>query len=156
MLFRSKDRAYYLKWNADEAYAITLGHEAQLFFTARIDGCGILVFSTPHSLIIIHHNVRVAAVGPLFLPSVVESQQDYNLRNRENRFDVRAQALQALSQHIVSTNPGIRGGTALDARRYMAAGHAASVFGVKRGGQWRIYVNSKTGVNYRTDLLYSQ
>jgi len=29
------------------------GHEAQLFFTAQVDGCGILVFETPQNLIII-------------------------------------------------------------------------------------------------------
>ena len=150
------DRAYYLQWNADEAYAITLGFEAQLFFTAQVTGCGILVFETPQTLTIVHHNVQVAAVGQSFLQSIFESQQNYLARDIENRFDVRAQALQALAQHIIAANPAIRRGIALDSRQYMAAGNAASVFGVKRGGQWRIYVNSKTGVNYHTDMLYGQ
>jgi hypothetical protein len=148
------DRAYYLQWNVDQAYAITLGHEAQLFFTAQVDGCGILVFETPQNLIIVHHNVQVAAVGESFLQSIFESRQNYNARDLANRFDVRAQTLQALVQHIVAHNPSIVRGTALDARQYMATGNPASVFGVKRGGRWRIYVNSMTGANYHTDLLY--
>lgn len=148
------DRAYYLQWSADQAYAIELGYEAQLFFTAQVDGCGILVFETPQKLIIVHHNVQVAAVGQTFLQSIFESQQNYTNRDRENRFDQRAQTLQALSEHIVANNPNIIGGTALDARQYLSAGNAASVFGVKRGGRWRIYVNSKLGANYQTKLLY--
>lgn len=149
------DRAYYLQWSADQAYAITLGYEAQLFFTAQLDGCGILVFETPRNLIIIHHNVQVAAVGQSFLQSIFESQRSHTVRDTANRFDVRAQALQDLSAQIIALNPSIVRGTALDARQYMATGHAASVFGVKRGGQWRIYVNSKTGADYHTDLLFS-
>jgi hypothetical protein len=111
-------------------------------------------FETPQNLIIIHHNVQVAAVGQSFIQSILESQHNYNARDRDNRFDVRAQTLQALSEHIVAHNPSIVGGTALDARQYMATGNAASVFGIKRGGRWRIYVNSRTGADYHTDLLY--
>ena len=148
------DRAYYLQWSADQAYAIELKHEAQLFFTAQVDGCGILVFETPQKLIIVHHNIQVAAAGQSFLQSVFESQGNYRARDRNNRFDARARALQDLSAHIIANNPGITGGTSLDARQYMATGHAASVFGIKRGGRWRIYVNSKTGANYRTKLMY--
>jgi hypothetical protein len=150
------DRAYYLQWNADQAYAITLGHEAQLFLTAQVDGCGILLLEGPQGLTVIHHNVQVAAVGQSFMQQVFESQANYNNRDRENRFDVRAQTLQALAQHIVAANPGITRGTALDARQYMGTGHVASVFGVKRGGRWRVYVNRRIGADYQTDLLYGQ
>ena len=148
------DRAYYLQWNVDQAYAITLGHEAQLFFTAGLSGCGIIVFETPQNLIVIHHNVQVAAVGQSLMQYFVESRHSYDTRDRENFFDVQARALKALSGHIVSHNPSIVRGTALDAGQYMATGNAASVFGVKRNERWRIYVNSKTGANYHTDLLY--
>ena len=148
------DRAYYLQWNADQAYAITLGYEAQLFFTAQVDGCGILIFQTPRNLIVVHHNVQVAAVGQSWVQRVLESQQNYNNRDRENRFDVRAQTLQQLAEHIVANNPNIIRGVALDSRQYMSTGNAASVFGVKRGGSWRIFVNSKTGADYHTDLLF--
>jgi hypothetical protein len=67
---------------------------------------------------------------------------------------VRAQTLQALSEHVMARNPSITGGTALGARQYMGGGNAATVFGVKRDGRWRIYVNSKNGADYHTDLLY--
>lgn len=151
------DRAYYLQWKTDQAYAITLGYEAQLFFTAQLDGCGILVFETPKALTVIHHNVyEIAAVGQSFLQSIFESQHNYDARDAENRFNVRAQALQALSQHILEANPSIRRGTALDARQYMTAGNAASVFGVKRGERWRIFVNHNSTGSYQTDLLYGQ
>ncbi len=148
------DRAYYLQWSVDRAYAIELGSEAQLFVTARIDGCGILVFETPKKLIVVHHNVQVAAASKSRFQKMFESQEKYNIRNNNYRFDVRAQALQALSEQIIADNPDIIGGTSLDARQYMATGQAASVFGVKRDGRWRIFLNSKTGLDYRTSLMY--
>lgn len=148
------DRAYWLQWNADEAYAISLGHEAQLFVTATLTGCGILVFETPQNLIVIHHNIQVAAVGQNFIQSLIESQQQYLRRDQENRFDARAQALQQLAHHVVAENPSIIRGTSLDSRQYFTSDQPASVFGVKRGGSWRIFVNYRTGADYRTDLLY--
>ncbi len=148
------DRAYWLQWRADEAYAISLGHEAQLFFTATLTGCGILVFETPQNLIVIHHNIQVAAVGQSFIQSLFESQQNYLARDQTHRFDARAEALQQLAQHVVADNPDIVRGTALDSRQYFSSDQPASVFGVKRGGSWRIYVNFKTGADYRTELLY--
>jgi hypothetical protein len=148
------DRAYYLQWSADEAYAMTLGTEAQIFLTAQVDGCGILVFETPSNLIVVHHNIQVAEVGRSFFQRIFESRQAYGNRDQENRFDVRAQALQALSGDIIANHPNIIRGTALDVRQYMATGNAASVFGVKRE-RWKIFVNSKTGMNYHTDMLFA-
>jgi hypothetical protein len=150
------DRAYYLKWSVDEAYALELGHTAQIFLTAQVDGCGILVFQTPLNLIVVHHNIQVAAVGKSFFQRIFESRQAYGNRDQENRFDVRAQALQALSGHIMAKYPNITRGAALDVSHYMATGNAASVFGVTRGrvGPWRIFVNSKIGTDYHTDMLF--
>ena len=54
----------------------------------------------------------------------------------------------------MARNPSITRAAALDARQYMGAGNAATVFGVKRNGRWRIYINSKNGADYHTDLLY--
>jgi hypothetical protein len=150
------DSAYYLKWSVDEAYALELGHQAQIFLTAQVDGCGILVFETPSNLIVVHHNIQVAAVGQSCFQRIFESRQAYGNRDQENRFDVRAQALQALSGHIMAKYPNITRGAALDVSHYMATGNAASVFGVARGrlGPWRIFVNSKTGTDYHTDMLF--
>jgi hypothetical protein len=147
------DRAYWLKWNADKAYAIALGHEAQLFFTATLTGCGILVFETPQKLIVIHHNVQVPTIGQGFVQRLLESRRAHQERDQNNRFDVQAQALEALAQHIISENPSIRG-VALNSPQYYSSGQPASVFGIKRGGRWRIYANTKTGADYRTDVLY--
>ena len=96
---------------ADQAYAIELKHEAQLLFTAQVDGRGILVCETPQKLIIVHHNIQVAAAGQNILQSEFESQRNYRTSDREHRFDARARALQELSAHIIANNSGITGGT---------------------------------------------
>jgi hypothetical protein len=150
------DRAYYLQWEVDKAYAITLGYAAQLFFTAQLTGCGILVFQSPQALTVIHHNMQVAAEGQSFLQRIFESQRDRSIRQEEYKFDVRAQALQGLATHIVSADPDVIRGTALDSRQYLSSGNPASVFGVKRNERWRIFVNHNTSGVYQTELLYSQ
>lgn len=153
-----QDRAYWLKWNADESYAITLGYEAQLFFTATLTGCGILVLNSPKGLTIIHHNIQVPDIEQDFFQKVFESQNDYNKRNKENRFSARAAALGELARSIVADDNSITGGTTLDVNKYYNTERkSASVFGVKHEDTWRIYVNSdNTGAGYQTELLYSQ
>lgn len=152
----TRDRAYYLHWEVDYAYAITLGYAAQLFFTAQLTGCGILVFETPQALTVVHHNVQVAAVDQSFLQRILESQRDRSIREAEYKFDVRAQALQGLAMHIISADPDVIRGTALDSRQYLSSGNPASIFGVKRNERWRIFVNHNTSGVYQTELLYSQ
>jgi hypothetical protein len=152
----TSDRAYYLQWGDNQAYAITLGYEAQLFFTAQLTGCGILVFQTPQALTVVHHNVQVAAVDQSFVQKIFESQRDQRIREQEYSFDVRAQALQALAKHIISADPNVTRGIALDSRHYLASANPASVFGVKRNQRWRIFVNHNTSGIYQTDLLFEQ
>jgi hypothetical protein len=148
------DSAYYLQWSVDEAYAMTLGTGARIFLTAQVDGCGILVYETPSDLIVVHHNIQVPEVGQSFFQRIFESRQAYGSRDQENRIGVRAQALHALAQHIIADHPNRIRGAALDVSHYMATGNAASVFGVRRGGRWQIFVNSKTGTDYHTDMLF--
>jgi len=62
-----RDRAYYLQWGADQAYAIELVSDAQLFFTAELTGCGILIFTAPKRTIVVHHNIQVTPVPPDFV-----------------------------------------------------------------------------------------
>lgn len=147
-----RDRAYYLQWAADHAYAIELAFDAQLFFTAELTGCGILIFSAPNKLIVVHHNVQVPALPQNWFQHLFESAAAHNQRNAAHSADVRAQTLHNLAQDILTTSPGITGGTLMGVQQY---GHKARIFGVKRGGQWRIFVNRPIGPNnYRTELLY--
>jgi len=146
-----RDRAYYLQWGVDQAYAIELGADAQLFFTAELTGCGILVFSAPQKLIVVHHNVQVPNVPQTFFQRLFESNQAHAQRSAANAVDVRAQTLYNLAQDIVATTPGITRGTLMSVAQYA---NPSRVFGIKRGGQWRLFVNRPVGGNYQTELLY--
>jgi hypothetical protein len=59
--------------------------------------------------------------------------------------------LHSLAQNIVTATLDITGGTQLSVQHY---GVTARVFGIKRGGRWRLYVNHPVGGGYETELLY--
>jgi hypothetical protein len=150
-VLHQRDRAYYLQWAADSAYAIDLGYDAQLFFTAELTGCGIMVFKARDRTIVVHHNVQVSPSSPTFMQRLFEGEAARERRETAHIDDVRTQALLDLAQDILASHPGITGGTLLSAQQY---GDQARVFGIQRGGQWRLYVNYLAGGRYRTDLLY--
>ncbi|MGN0920955.1 MAG: hypothetical protein ACI4NJ_04410 [Cellvibrio sp.] len=148
-----KDRAYYLEWGVDQAYAIELGCDAQLFITAELTGCGIIVFSTPSKLIVVHHNIQVIPLPQTWLQWIIESQRAKQKREAEFVANSREQALVNLVQDIVATTPGITRGVSLSVNQY---GSRARVFGVKRNNQWRLFINRPNGgIHYQTDLLYT-
>lgn len=148
-----KDRAYYLEWGVDQAYAIELGSDAQLFVTAELTGCGIIVFSTPSKLVVVHHNIQVSSLPQTWLQWIIESRTAKQQREAAFVANSREQALVNLVQDIVATTPGITRGISLSVNQY---GSKARVFGVRRHGLWRLFVNRPNGaINYQTDLLYT-
>lgn len=146
-----RDRAYYLHWNVNQAYAIELGSDAQLFFTAELTGCGILIFTAPSRTIVVHHNLQVPVVPPTFFQQLFESNDARDQRYDAHKANVQMGALQNLAQDIVAANLDITGGTLLSVGQY---GGISRVFGIKRGGRWRLFVNRPVGGNYQTELLY--
>jgi hypothetical protein len=146
-----RDRAYYLQWGADQAYAIELGYDAQLFFTAQLTGCGILIFTAPHRTIVVHHNVQVPPVPPTIFQRLFENAANRALREADHAGNVRAGTLYDLAHDIVAATPDITGGTQLSIQQYNPP---TRLFGVKRGGQWRFFVNSTVGGGFQTQLLY--
>ena len=151
-----RDRAYYLEWGVDQAYAIEVGFDAQLFFTAELTGCGILVFSAPNKLIVVHHNIQVVPIPQtLFQRLFGLFESGASQRQREDAYvaNVRDQSLYDLAQDIVASSHSITGGAQLSVQQY---GNKARVFGVKPGGRWRLFVNRSIGDNYQTELFYTQ
>jgi hypothetical protein len=146
-----KTHAYYLQWGVDQAYAIELGADAPLFFTAELTGCGILVFSAPNKLIVVHHNIQVPNIAQTFFERLFESPQAHADRSAANAADVRTQKLFELAEDIISTTPGITRGKLLGEAHYPTK---SCVFGIKRSGRWRLFINRPVGAIYQTDLLY--
>lgn len=146
-----RDRAYYLQWAANQAYAIELGFDAQLFFTAELTGCGILIFTAPNRTIVVHHNVQVPPVPQTFFQQLFENAAAHQRRSAIHSSDVRTQTLRNLAQDIIAMTPDINAGTQLSVQQY---GASARVFGIKRSGRWRLFVNRPVGGLYQTELLY--
>jgi hypothetical protein len=140
-----------LQWAAGQAYAIELGADAQLFFTAELTGCGILIFTAPGRTLVVHHNIQVAPVAPTWFQRLFESAAARVQRDAAHAAEARTDALYDLAQDIVAATPDITGGTHLSVRQY---GATARVFGIRRGGQWRLFVNRPVGGSYRTELLH--
>jgi hypothetical protein len=117
-----KDQAYYLQWGPDKGYVITLRDRAKLFFTDQLSGCGILIFETAHTLILVHHNRR--------------SVDDPQL----TRFEITE-----IARKIKKNNPNIIGYTYRDFLDYFpqrsGEDDVAGVFGVNSNGRWNIYFN---------------
>lgn len=145
-----KDRCYYLQWGSDNAYAIELGTDAQLFITAELTGCGILIFSAPNKVIVVHHNIQVAPVQQNKLQKIFESNTAFNRRDTANREKERDCALHNLAYHIIDSTPEITGGNQISVKDY---GDKARVFGVRRGG-WRIYLNRQGTNDYVTEKVF--
>jgi len=51
-------QTYYLNWASDSAYWMQLGGAANLFVTARLNGCGVLIYGTPSSPTVVHANIK--------------------------------------------------------------------------------------------------
>jgi len=101
---------------------ITLRDRARLFLTDQLSGCGILIFETPHTLIIVHHNRR--------------SVEDPQL----TRFEIID-----IARRIKKNNPNIIGYTYRDFLDYYpqrsASEDVAGVFGIRSNGRWSIFFN---------------
>ena len=69
----------------------------------------------------------------------------------ESAAALRMGTLHSLAQDIGTATPDITGGTQLSVQQY---GATARIFGIKRRGRWRLYVNRPVGGGYQTELLY--
>ncbi|TDO96722.1 hypothetical protein [Marinomonas balearica] len=149
-----KDRAYYLEWGSNNAYAIELGAEAQLFFTAELTGCGILIFSAGEKLIVVHQNIQVDPIPQNAFQKIFESDSAKQQRNRDHSNLVRVQTLHKVALDIVDQMPSITRGAQISVKDY---GDKARIFGIKRHGAWRLYINKPNGNRgYQTELIYEQ
>lgn len=146
------DNAYYLNWGPDSAYAIELGLEAQLFFTAELTGCGIIVLTGGGKTIVVHHNIQVAAPDPTLFQKVFESAAKKQARETAFVGLQRTDSLFVLLDHIVKENPNLTAGQLLSVQHY---GGNSQFFGIKRGGRWRFYVNRPVGEAYQTHEIRS-
>lgn len=147
-----KDRAYYLNWDADTAYAVELGFEAQLFFTAELTGCGIIVLTGGGKTVLVHHNIQVTAPDPTFFQNLFESQAKRQARETAFVGRKRTDSLYLLLQNIVKQNPTLTSGKMLGVQQY---GGASRFFGMKRNGLWRFYINRPVGNVYKTHELFA-
>jgi hypothetical protein len=111
-----KENAYYLQWGPDRCYIITLRDQADLFFTDQLSGCGILVFETPHELIVMHHNRK--------------SWQDLKSSNEE--------VAKIADSYLAKKN--IIKYSFINSSHYNPD-ECAGVFGIRSNGRWKIYFN---------------
>lgn len=146
-----KDRAYYLQWGPDSAYAVELGFEAQLFFTAELTGCGIIVLSGAGKTVLVHHNIQVTPPGPTFFQNLFESNAKKMVREAAAVGRARTDSLYLMLQNIVASTPGLTSGKMLGVQQY---GGTARFFGMKRGGSWRFYVNRPGSDGYTTQEIF--
>lgn len=147
-----KDRAYYLNWDKNTAYAVELGFEAQLFFTAELTGCGIIVLSGGGKTVLVHHNIQVTAPGPTYLQGLFESKAKRQAREAAFVGRQRTDSLYLLLQNIVEQNPTLTSGRMLGVQQYIGA---SRFFGMKRNGLWRFYINRPVGKVYKTHELFA-
>jgi hypothetical protein len=78
-------RAYYLKWSANASYVMTLGNDADSFFTAPMNGCAVFVAGNANTPTVCHANFSL----------------DEDVRNR---YALRDRLYDALRPHAVGTN----------------------------------------------------
>jgi hypothetical protein len=153
-------KAYYLPWGSDKAYSIKLGQEADLFITAQLNGCGIGVCETPDGVTVVHQNLTENAKDANKWFSeyfTAKGEEQYLQRNQEYLSQQREESLNALMRDIEDAGGQVIGSATLSEKDYDTAAKA-SVFGVRRDGQWHIYVNCKdkeSGI-FKTTVLYSQ
>ncbi len=147
-----KDRAYYLQWGPDSAYAVELGFEAQLFFTAELTGCGIIVLSGAGKTVLVHHNIQVTPPGPTFFQKLFETTPKKMAREAAAIGRARTDSLYLMLQDIVASTPGLTSGKMLGVQQY---GATARFFGMKRSGRWRFYVNRPSDGTYKTQEIFA-
>lgn len=146
-----QDHAYYLNWGENTAYAVELGSEAKLFFTAELTGCGIIVLSGTGKTVLVHHNIQVTPPGPTYFQKLFESTPKKMAREAAAVAQSRTDSLYLMLQDIVASTPGLTSGKMLGVHQY---GAKASFFGINNGGRWRFYLNMPGGQHYMTKEVF--
>ena len=138
--------AYYLGWESDQAFAITLNNSPNdtlipYFFTGPFTTCGLLAYPEGNDrLIIVHDNYN---------PEILEE-------NRQEIPMLRVRHLQGIARRLVGDNFFDEGAVRLNDFEY---GSSAVVFGIKKQTGWSLFlnyqvVNNKVPLGYTTTHVY--
>ncbi len=142
------ERAYYLHWQPDSAYAVMVGSNAKFFFTAELTGCGLLLYDCPAGILAVHLNMDV----DICVKKRFESQSKYLSRDSANRFKVKNAEFSTLADRIEEDYPELQGGARFLPHHYQSQGSGkAHVFGVNNDNVWTFYysVGDLYGIFYR-------
>ena len=137
---------YWLPWNDDKAFQMTVGDRYEVFITAKINSCGIIIGGPEGSPVVIHANAMARISDPPstfgLAPNLAASISREHQSNVNNEYKL---AYGNLAAKLISD--GVFGGGkpnvfVLDPEYYLSAkSGSAGVFGVRNGGTWKFYVN---------------
>jgi len=154
-----RDRAYYLHWKKGMAYSMTLGTEVNLFFTAELSGCCVMVFETNDGPTVFHGNIDVQfrdLKRNEKFNSYYRLLYDYIWHKKSSMFLTIAAKLKpnvTVTDRWSCVLPGFYQQQSQDGK--------IKIFGVRRNKQWRFYYNLKTklknglrGYINKTEMFY--
>jgi hypothetical protein len=129
--------AYWLAWEEYKATEITLGGEANFFFTSELTGCRVIVSGSTVSPKIVHVAGNV-------------SQPDRDKLAAPHLLDATSRQLSSTKSHTLGV-PAYQPSAALDD----ASGTLwATVIGFRKGENWEFWYQIVSGNGYQLDKLF--
>jgi hypothetical protein len=147
---KGKIPCYYLPWRSGHAYMVQLGAKADFFTTAYMSSCGLLISGASDRPVVIHANCG-------------NSDRIANAAAKPAEIDQYSVLYSNLAGQLISDGTLPAAGKAsklaiFDPAFYMAGKNAgyASVFGVRKSGQWQFFYNIGNKTNGITGRLWPE
>ncbi|HZZ77670.1 MAG TPA: hypothetical protein VFE62_04070 [Gemmataceae bacterium] len=138
-------RAYWLPWRSGYAFKMTLGSTVDVFITAKMNSCGIIIGGPEATPTVIHANTENVTV-PVFDKNAdiaTAMQQARSIQTSEYKLaygNLAAQAIRADYFGTGKSNVGV-----IDPEFYLTDKLTSmSVFGIRASGTWTFYANLHT------------
>jgi hypothetical protein len=150
-----KIAAYYLPWNSGEAYAMQLGDTSDYFFTVQLNGCCFMVGGTRSNPLVIHANYDSPRLQPDLTGLTTQKQkEDATFSHQLNRYKLfyGNMAHELINKNLLDSKLPI---SVFDPAYYLSpTSSSASVFGIRKAGQWTFYYNCRKGDRIVTAELW--
>lgn len=144
---------YFLPWNSGEAYMLKLADDADYFFTPQLNGCCVMINGTRQNPVIIHANydserLQIDIEGM----SLEEQLKAY----RKHQFKQYTRFYGNMAHQLIDDNifDSQAATSIFDPEFYLSHGGLASVFGIRKNGEWTFYYNLQKGNSNVTAELW--